>query len=127
MYNYQNADGSFPEAGPPLLQQGSDTYHMWSMIGTYNYVLYTNDTTFLQDNWAGYLKAMAYIYDKVQPSGLLNVTGTRDWARWQTGFNMSEVGLLDLWTRPVQDMSCSLFLQVQHEGRDLLTKWGRRK
>lgn len=25
MYNYQNADGSLPEAGPPLLQQGSDS------------------------------------------------------------------------------------------------------
>lgn len=33
MYDHQNADGSFPEAGPPLLQQGSDTYHMWTMIG----------------------------------------------------------------------------------------------
>lgn len=42
MYDHQNHDGSFPEAGPPLLQQSSDTYHMWSMIGTYNYVLYTN-------------------------------------------------------------------------------------
>lgn len=44
MYDHQNSDGSFPEAGPPLLQQGSDTYHMWTMIGTYNYLLYTNDT-----------------------------------------------------------------------------------
>lgn len=25
MYNYQNKDGSFPEAGPPLLQQNSDS------------------------------------------------------------------------------------------------------
>lgn len=32
MYDHQNSDGSFPEAGPPLLQQGSDTYHMWTMI-----------------------------------------------------------------------------------------------
>ena len=45
MYNYQNeSTGAFPEAGPPLLQLGSDTYHMWTMIGTYNYMLYTNDT-----------------------------------------------------------------------------------
>lgn len=29
MYDYQNSDGSFPEAGPPLLQQDSDTYHCW--------------------------------------------------------------------------------------------------
>jgi hypothetical protein len=96
MYDYQNKDGSFPEAGPPLLQQGSDTYHMWTMIGTYNYVLYTNDTDFLARNWGGYLAAMDYIYAKVQPSpsGLLNVTGTRDWARWQTGFNMSSAQMI---------------------------------
>lgn len=96
MYDYQNKDGSFPEAGPPLLQQGSDTYHMWTMIGTYNYVLYTNDTAFLARNWDGYLAAMDYIYAKVQPSpsGLLNVTGTRDWARWQTGFNMSSAQMI---------------------------------
>ncbi|KAK8213426.1 hypothetical protein M8818_002726 [Zalaria obscura] len=58
MYDNQNADGSFPEAGPPLLQQGSDTYHMWTMIGTYNYLLFTNDTAFLEQNWNGYLRAM---------------------------------------------------------------------
>jgi hypothetical protein len=92
MYNNQNpTTGAFPEAGPPLLQLGSDTYHMWTMIGTYNYLLYTNDTAFLQENWAKYLLAMNYIYGKVTyASGLLNVTGLRDWARWQTGYNGSE-------------------------------------
>ncbi|TVY20687.1 hypothetical protein LARI1_G001193 [Lachnellula arida] len=95
MYNYQNATtGAFPEAGPPLLQLGSDTYHMWSMIGSYNYVLYTNDTAFLSQNWAKYLKAMDFIYGKVGDSGLLNVTGLRDWARWQTGFNGSEPNMI---------------------------------
>jgi len=66
------------------------------MIGTYNYVLYTNDTDFLARNWKGYLAAMNHIYAKVQPSpsGLLNVTGTRDWARWQTGFNMSSAQMI---------------------------------
>ncbi|KAF4624323.1 hypothetical protein G7Y89_g13849 [Cudoniella acicularis] len=65
--------GAFPEAGPPLLQLGSDTYHMWTMIGTYNY---------------------NFIYNKVGQSGLLNVTGLRDWARWQTGFNGSEPNMI---------------------------------
>lgn len=64
------------------------------MIGTYNYLLYTNDTAFLQQNWAGYIRAMNYIYGKVGPSGLLNVTGLRDWARWQTGFNQSEAQMI---------------------------------
>lgn len=68
---------------------------MWTMIGTYNYVLYTNDTEFLSENWDGYLLAMNYTYGKVNyPSGLLNVTGTRDWARWQQGYNNSEAQMM---------------------------------
>lgn len=95
MYDHQNSDGSFPEAGPPLLQQGSDTYHMWTMIGSYNYVLFTNDTAFLDQNWAKYEFAMEYIYAKVlQPLGLLNVTGLRDWARQATGGNSSEPNMI---------------------------------
>ena len=95
MYDHQNADCSFPEAGPPLLQQNSDTYHMWTMIGTYNYVFYTNDTDFLASNWARYTCAMNYVYGKVlQPQGLLNVTGTRDWARVATGGNGSEPNMI---------------------------------
>ncbi|KAI7322377.1 Six-hairpin glycosidase [Hortaea werneckii] len=95
MYDHQNSDGSFPEAGPPLLQQGSDTYHMWTMIGTYNYILYTNDTAFLEKNWARYEYAMEYIHGKVlQPLGLLNVTGLRDWARQATGGNSSEPNMI---------------------------------
>ncbi|KAK5125545.1 hypothetical protein LTR85_000656 [Meristemomyces frigidus] len=95
MYDHQNSDGSFPEAGPPLLQQGSDTYHMWTMIGTYNYLLYTNDTAFLEQNWAKYEFAMEYIYGKVlQPLGLLNVTGLRDWARQATGGNSTEPNMI---------------------------------
>ncbi|KAJ5731772.1 uncharacterized protein N7483_006280 [Penicillium malachiteum] len=87
--------GAFDESGPPLSQTGSDTYHMWTMIGTYNYVLYTNDTDFLTENWDGYTLAMTYIYDKVTyPSGLLNVTGIRDWARWQQGYNNSEAQMI---------------------------------
>ncbi|KAL1892259.1 hypothetical protein Sste5346_007215 [Sporothrix stenoceras] len=94
MYDSQNPDGSFPEAGPPLLQQGSDTYHMWTMIGTYNYVLYTNDTDFLARNWAGYQRAMAFITRKQTSSGLLNVTGVRDWARLNVGDNMTEAQVI---------------------------------
>ncbi|KAJ5748250.1 uncharacterized protein N7511_009946 [Penicillium nucicola] len=96
MYNTQDkTTGAFDESGPPLSQKNSDTYHMWSMIGTYNYVLYTNDTDFLLQNWESYQHAMEYIYGKVTyPSGLLNVTGTRDWARWQQGYNNSEAQMI---------------------------------
>ncbi|KAI4604284.1 hypothetical protein KJ359_000417 [Pestalotiopsis sp. 9143b] len=74
MYDHQNADGSLPEAGPPLLQQGSDN--------------------FLSHNWDRYTAAMDNIYGKVLSSGLLNVTGVRDWARFQQGWNNSEANML---------------------------------
>jgi hypothetical protein len=64
------------------------------MIGTYNYMLYTADSAFVEKNWARYLRAMTYIYGKVGASGLLNQTGTRDWARWQTGFNNTEANII---------------------------------
>jgi uncharacterized protein (DUF608 family) len=67
---------------------------MWSMIGTYNYVLYTNDTDFLQENWEGYQKAMEYIYAKVDTTGLLDVTGLRDWGRFWQGGNNSEAQMM---------------------------------
>ncbi|KAI9934236.1 hypothetical protein MW887_005310 [Aspergillus wentii] len=96
MYDTQDqSTGAFDESGPPLSQKDSDTYHMWSMVGTYNYILYTEDTDFLSKNWNGYQKAMNYIYGKMDnSSGLLNVTGTRDWARWQQGYNNSEAQMI---------------------------------
>ncbi|KAH8112125.1 Six-hairpin glycosidase [Phellopilus nigrolimitatus] len=59
--------GALPESGPPLSQLGSDTYHAWTLVGTHNYYLYTGDIDWLQNGF--------YI------SGLLNVTGLRDWGR----------------------------------------------
>jgi len=57
-------------------------------------MLYQNDTSFVQQNWPKYLKAMDYIYAKVKSNGLLNSTGTRDWARWQTGGNLTEANVI---------------------------------
>lgn len=81
-YDHQSGDGELPFAGLPVLAYGGDTYHCWTMIGLYNYVLYTGDMEFLNRNWNGYKRAMEFIYAKVQePLGLLNVTGTGDWGR----------------------------------------------
>ena len=73
--------GALPECGPPLSQLGSDTYHAWTLIGTYNYYLYSGDDAWLQTVWANYTKAVAFLEGKVEPEGLMNVTGLRDWAR----------------------------------------------
>ena len=68
---------------------------MWTMIGTYNYVLFTNDTDWLSENWAGYLKAMSYIESHLlYASGLLDVIGTRDWGRFNQGYNNSEAQMM---------------------------------
>lgn len=118
MYNTQNnKTGAFAESGPPLSQQGSDTYHMWSQIGTYNYVLYTNDTEFLTLNWAKYQLAMGFILGKVDDSGLLNVTGTRDWARLVQGKPLSLLNLLP--TKKRGKLSrCSSAADTQHSTKE---------
>lgn len=67
---------------------------MWAMIGTYNYVLYTNDLDFLALNWAKYLLGMQFISAKVNSAGLLNATGTGDWGRTIYGTNGSEPNML---------------------------------
>jgi len=96
MYDTQNkVTGAFAESGPPLSQLGSDTYHMWSMIGTYNYYLYTSDLAFLQMNWPSYLLAMNFVIGKINPTlGLFNETGLRDWARQSTGGISTEANMI---------------------------------
>ncbi|KAL0569902.1 hypothetical protein V5O48_012059 [Marasmius crinis-equi] len=82
MFSGQASDGSLPESGPPLSQKGSDTYHAWTLIGCYNYHLYTGDTSTIQRLWTNYTHAVAYLEGKVDKTeGLMNVTGLRDWAR----------------------------------------------
>lgn len=89
MFAGQNPEtGALPESGPPLSQQGSDTYHAWTLIGTHNYFLYSGDLAWMQNTWRNYTKAVQYLENKVDGTGLLNVTGLRDWGRlWQGGHN----------------------------------------
>lgn len=95
LYDHQASNGELPFAGLPLLAYGGDTYHCWTMIGLYNYVLYTGDMAFLEHNWSGYQKAMDYIYALVlEPLGLLNVTGTGDWGRLYPGGYCSEANMI---------------------------------
>lgn len=82
--------GALPESGPPLSQLDSDTYHMWTLIGTHNYVLYTGDLDWLRTVWTNYTRAVAFVESKVDSSGLMNVTGLRDWARLGGGGHNSE-------------------------------------
>ncbi|PCH42962.1 glycoside hydrolase family 78 protein [Wolfiporia cocos MD-104 SS10] len=80
--------GQMPYSGPPLSEQGSDTYQAWTLIGTYDYVLYSGDLTWLESTWSNYTKALQFLANKVDSTGLLYVTGTGDWGRlYQGGYN----------------------------------------
>ncbi|KAF9007092.1 Six-hairpin glycosidase-like protein [Cyathus striatus] len=68
--------GALPESGPPLSQTGSDTYHAWTLIGT--------------PVWSNYTKAVAFLEGKVDETGLINITGLRDWARLGGGGHNAE-------------------------------------
>jgi len=83
-------------AGPPLNFYGSDTYHMSSLIGTYEYVLYSGDMDFLTINWNKVKSAVDYVVRKLDDdSGLLYVTGVNDWGRAsQGGFNTAANALM---------------------------------
>lgn len=49
---------------------------MATMIATYDYVLYSNDTEWLHSVWPAYQSAMTYIVSKIDKStGLLDVKG----------------------------------------------------
>ena len=89
-----SATGALPESGPPLSQQGSDTYHMWTLIGTYNYFLYSGDKAWLQETWANYTKAVSFVLGKVDGSGLMDVTGLRDWGRLGQGGHNAEANAI---------------------------------
>ena len=72
-------------AGPPLNFYGSDTYHLSSLIGTHEYILYSADMKFLTSNWAKIKLAIDFTVKKIDSTGLLHVTGASDWARFNQG------------------------------------------
>ena len=95
MYQSQKATGELPYGGPEFSFYGSDTYHMWTLIGTYLYYLDSADKSWLDGIWSKYQLGMGFITAKIDGNGLLNVTGTNDWARGgQGGENIEANALL---------------------------------
>lgn len=82
-------------AGPPLNFYSSDTYHMSSVIGTYEYVMYSGDVEFLIRNWREIKFAIEFIAAKIDSTGMLYVTGNNDWGRFsQGGYNTQANALM---------------------------------
>lgn len=91
---FQDSSGQLPFAGPGINIYGSDTYHMATMIGTYDYFLWTNDQGFLSTYYPKYKNAMTFITNKIDHTGLLDVTGNNDWGRTTQGGHNSEANML---------------------------------
>jgi hypothetical protein len=86
IYQHQNTStGELEYGGPEFNFFGSDTYHMWTLVGTATYYTYTADRTWLDSVWSSYKMGMAFALSKVDGNGLINVTGTSDWARGDQG------------------------------------------
>lgn len=96
LYELQNAAGAFPYAGPPLniVSVISDTYHAWTLIGTYSYVLYSGDFEWLQEVWSNYTRGVQYLVSLVDDTGLVNVQSDLDWGRNGMGGHNSEANAL---------------------------------
>ncbi|KAL3471257.1 Six-hairpin glycosidase-like protein [Aspergillus californicus] len=94
IWDNQTPSGLLPKAGPPYLAADSDTYHLWTIIGTYNYFLFTEDSDFLADIWPRYVAAMDYSLSKITPAGIMNATQAADWGRWKYDTLASSANLL---------------------------------
>jgi hypothetical protein len=94
LYEHQLPSGELPFAGPEVNFYGSDTYHLWTLIGTANYVQYSRDLGWLAGEWGSYVRAMNYSLGKAGSDGLMTVTGTADWARGDQGGENVEANAL---------------------------------
>lgn len=66
---------------PPINIFDSDTYHMATLLATHDYVLFSGDTSWLTENWDNYKLGMTFATQKIDRSGLMNVTGGNNWGR----------------------------------------------
>ncbi|MFJ8825297.1 MGH1-like glycoside hydrolase domain-containing protein [Streptomyces sp. NPDC102467] len=81
LYNHQADSGALPYAGPAVNFVGnSDTYHLWTLIGTAIYAQISADTSWVATVYDAYRKALTYSVAKLD-GGLLDVTSSADWAR----------------------------------------------
>ena len=95
LYALQNAAGALPYSGPPENSLAiSDTYHAWTLIGTYTYVLYSGDFEWLQSVWSNYTRGVQYLTSLVDDTGLVNVQSSLDWGRTGMSGHNSEANAL---------------------------------
>jgi hypothetical protein len=96
LYQLQNTTtGELPYAGPQINFPGSDTYHLWALLGSASYFTYTGDRGWLDQIWAQYKKGLAFSIGKIGGDGLMSVNLNQDWARdGQGGKNIEANAIL---------------------------------
>ena len=80
--------GALPYAGRPFgtgMPTFSFTYHLYSLIGIFDYYLYTGDLAYVDQNWHTYKFALNYSLSFIDDSDLMNVTTSADWLRFGMG------------------------------------------
>ncbi|KAL4899629.1 Six-hairpin glycosidase-like protein [Aspergillus multicolor] len=90
----QADNGQFPKAEPPNDQLNSDTYHLWQLIGTYNYLLYSGDAAFVVDHWPQFTKGLNRSLSLLSSNGIVKVTADRDWGRFTYGAERASASIL---------------------------------
>lgn len=90
LFYYQNETGRFPFAGPATgsFKNGaaSDTYHTWALISMYDYAIWSNDESWVEEHWANITRGVEYITSRLDPeTGLQEQVNENDWARSNTG------------------------------------------
>lgn len=99
LFAHQYGDGKLPFAGPPKGLKGefNDIHHLSTLVGAYNYVLYSGDMEWLKAIWAKYLKAINYSIRRVDNTGLLLVDPMVEMLRpGMTGHNLQVNAMLGL-------------------------------
>lgn len=67
---------------------------MSTLLAFYEYILYTNDSSFLTDSWENYKSGMSFVTGKIDNSSLFYCTGTNDWGRYSQGGHNTEANML---------------------------------
>ncbi|MFF2655153.1 alpha-L-rhamnosidase C-terminal domain-containing protein [Streptomyces sp. NPDC058045] len=93
LYRHQAPDGALPY-GSSAAAGESDTYHLWTLVGTAEYVRFSGDTAWFSTVRERYRRALGYIVAKIDRDGLLDVTRAADWARRGGGKNLEANALL---------------------------------
>jgi len=120
IFNCQDdSTGMFSMVGPPICNFfGSDTYHLWAIIGVCNVHGYRQDTVWLQRLWPRFIRGLQTSTSKIGPKGLMVVNETGDWARCcMGGENIAANSLL------YRSLTCGAELATSMGNGTLSSKW----